>query len=103
MVKDEFDELEDFEIQKPRYVVCLLGYDEEDNITDFDKELFSSSDAELAYDFAKKYVEEERYKNEILPEEIATLEVLVETVVDIDGCDQNVGTLFDEYIEIEEI
>ena len=51
-------------------------------------------------EYAKRYVEEEKYKILTRPEEVEYLEVLVETVVDFEDHTENVGTLFTEIIKV---
>ena len=106
-MKDSFDELleelslDDFEAKDATYQVWVLSYDENENITDFEVLVNESKDAESMVDFAKKYVEEERYENLKFPDEVKYIEVLVETVVDLEDYNENVGTLFSKIIKIK--
>ena len=103
-MKDEIEAFEDeFDAKDAVYQLWLLGYDENQNIVDWDFLVNESKDPELMVKQAKQYVTEEKFKNRKFPENVKFLEVLVETVVELDGMDVNVGNLFDEYIEIEEI
>ena len=105
-MKDEFDELleelklDDFDAKDAMYQVWVLGYDENENITDFDVLVNESKNAESMVEYATNYVEEERYENLKLPDEVKYIEVLVETVVDLEDYDENVGTLFSKIIKI---
>ena len=106
-MKDGFDELleelnlDDFDAKDAMYQVWILGYDENENITDFEVMLNESKDAESMVEYAKKYVEEERYETIAFPDEVKYIEVLVETIVDLEDYTENVGTLFSEIIKIK--
>ena len=106
-MKDSFDELleelslDDFEAKAATYQVWVLSYDENENITDFEVLVNESKDAESMVNFAKKYVEEERYENLKFPDEVKYIEVLVETIVDLEDYTENVGTLFSKIIKIK--
>lgn len=91
---------EDFEEQDASYQVWILGYDENEAITDFEVLVKSSSDAELAVNFAKEYIDQEKYKKITYPDNVAYIEILVETIVDVEGTDTNVGTLFYAQLKI---
>ena len=106
-MKDKFDELleelnlDDFEAKAATYQVWVLGYDENENITDFEVMIDESKDAESMVEYAEYYVEEERYGTMTFPDEVKYIEVLVETVVDLEDYDENVGTLFSKIIKIK--
>ena len=106
-MKDEFDELleelnlDDFDAKDATYQVWVLGYDENENITDFEVMIEESKDAESMVEYAERYVEEERYGTMTFPEEVKYIEVLVETVVDLEDYNENVGTLFSKIIKIK--
>ena len=106
-MKDEFDELleelnlDDFFAKDATYQVWVLGYDENENITDFEAMVNESKDAESMVEYATNYVEEERYGTIAFPDEVKYIEVLVETVVDLEDYDENVGTLFSKIIKIK--
>ena len=106
-MKDSFDELleelslDDFEAKAATYQVWVLSYDENENITDFEVMLNESKDAESMVNFAKKYVEEERYKTMTFPDEVKYIEVLVETIVELEDYTENVGTLFSKIIKVK--
>ena len=106
-MKDGFDELleelnlDDFEAKDATYQVWVLGYDENENITDFEVMVNESKDAENMVEYAERYVEEERYGTMTFPDEVKYIEVLVETVVDLEDYDENVGTLFSKIIKIK--
>ena len=106
-MKDESDELleelnlDDFEAKAATYQVWVLGYDENENITDFEVLVNESKDAESMVEYAKRYVEEERYGTMVFPDEVKYIEVLVETIVNLEGYDENVGTLFSKIIKIK--
>ena len=106
-MKDKFDELfeglklDDFDAKDATYQVWVLGYDENDNITDFEVMIDESKDAESMVKCATNYVEEERYGTMAFPDEVKYIEILVETVVDLEDYDENVGTLFSKIIKIK--
>ena len=106
-MKDEFDELleelklDDFDAKGATYQVWVLGYDENENITDFEVMVNESKDAESMVEYAERYVEEERYGTMTFPDEVKYIEVLVETVVDLEDYHENVGTLFSKIIKIK--
>ena len=106
-MKDGFDELleeinlDDFDAKDETYQVWVLSYDENEHITDFEVMVNESKDAESMVDFAKKYVEEERYKTMTFPKEVKCIEVLVETIVELEDYTENVGTLFSKIIKIK--
>ena len=105
-MKDKFNELleelklDDFDAKGATYQVWVLGYDENENITDFEVMVDESKDAESMVEYATNYVEEERYGTMAFPDEVKYIEVLVETVVDLEDYDENVGTLFSKIIKI---
>ena len=106
-MKDKFNELleelnlDDFDAKDATYQVWVLGYDENENITDFEVMVNESKDAESMVEYAERYVEEERYENLKFPEEVKYIEVLVETIVDLEDYDENVGTLFSKIIKVK--
>ena len=106
-MKDEFDELleelklDDFDAKDAMYQVWVLGYDENENITDFEVLVNESKDAESMVECATNYVEEERYGTMAFPDEVKYIEVLVETIVDLEGYNENVGTLFSKIVKVK--
>lgn len=106
-MKDGFDELleelnlDDFDAKDATYQVWVLGYDENEHITDFEVLVDESKDAESMVEYATNYVEEERYGTMEFPDEVKYIEVLVETVVDLEDYTENVGTLFSKIIKIK--
>ena len=106
-MKDKFNELleelnlDDFDAKDATYQVWVLGYDENENITDFEVMVSESKDAESMVECATNYVEEERYGTMKLPDEDKYIEVLVETVVDLEDYDENVGTLFSKIVKMK--
>lgn len=106
-MEDKFDELleelnlDDFDAKDATYQVWVLGYDENEHITDFEVMIDESKDAESMVECATNYVEEERYGTMEFPAEVKYIEVLVETVVDLEDYTENVGTLFSKIIKIK--
>ena len=104
MEKEEFEAFEeDFVAENGIYQVWILGYNEEQSITDFSEKLYEAKDPERTINFAKAYISGCDIENSTFPDDVKYVEVLVETIVELDGCEVNVGNLFDEYVEIEEI
>jgi hypothetical protein len=99
-IADEVD-IGDFDLQTPSYQVWLLGYDADQNITDFSKQLRASPDPEAAVEWAKQYSDNGKFENESIPDNVAYVEVLVETIVDLGGYEENVGTLYSEVFKLE--
>ena len=106
-MKEDFDELleelnlDDFDAKDAMYQVWVLGYDENENITDFEVMVSESKDAESMVECATNYVEEERYGTMEFPDEVKYIEVLVETIVELEDYTENVGTLFSKIIKIK--
>ena len=106
-MKDGFDELleelnlDDFDAKDATYQVWVLGYDENEHITDFEVMIEESKDAESMVEYATNYIEEECYGTMVFPDEVKYIEVLVETIVNLEGYDENVGTLFSKIIKIK--
>ena len=106
-MKDDFDELleelklDDFDAKDAIYQVWVLGYDENEHITDFEVLVDESKHAESMVEYATNYVEEECYGTMTFPDEVKYIEVLVETIVNLEGYDENVGTLFSKIIKIK--
>ena len=106
-MKDSFNELleelnlDDFDAKDATYQVWVLGYDENENITDFEVMVNESKNAESMVEYTTNYVEEERYGTMAFPDEVKYIEVLVETVVDLEDYTENVGTLFSKIIKIK--
>ena len=106
-MKDSFDELleeldlHDFDAKDATYQVWVLGYDDNEHITDFEVMVNESKDAESMVEYATGYVEEECYGTIAFPDEVKYIEVLVETIVNLEGYDENVGTLFSKIIKIK--
>jgi len=97
-------DLGNFELKPADYQVWVLGYDDKD---EFVKEKFIQSfiDPEKAIEFARNFVDGlETADKSTMDSRIAYLNVLVETVVQVEGedMDENVGTLFDEYVKVRE-
>jgi len=80
-MKDEFEPFEeDFEAEPAKYQVWVLGYNKAEAITDFEILLEEFADPDVAIKFAKAYAGEGKYNSINIPEDVAYLEVLVETV-----------------------
>ena len=95
----EFEEFEeDFEIEKADYQVWIFGYNEDDQITDFEFSLFSSKNPDEAVAYAKHLVENEDVEmiTELIdiPGDVAYLGVEVEEVVEVEGVETNQGSIY---------
>ena len=88
-------------IESTTYQVWVLGYDENEVITDFEALVNEDKDAERMVEYAKKYVKEECYKTMAFPNEVKYIEVLVETVVDFEDYTENVETLFSKIVKLK--
>ena len=106
-MKDSFEELleelklDDFDAKDATYQVWVLGYDENEYITDFEVMIEESKDAESMVEYATNYVEEERYGTMTFPDEVKYIEVLVETIVNLEDYTENVGTLFSKIVKVK--
>lgn len=101
-MKDEFEPFEeDFDAEPAKYQFWLLGYDKNQNITDFEFLVNEANDPDPMIAQANQYLDEEKYKNRNFPQDVVYLEAIVETVVNIDDYDENVGTLFSRIIKIK--
>jgi hypothetical protein len=92
---------EDFEAKPAMYQVWVLGYDKNEAITDFEVLVNESRDPERMVEYAKTYIDEKRYETLTIPDNVEFIEVLVETVVDVDDCESNEGTLFTEVMKLK--
>lgn len=99
--------LEDFDISESAdFEVWLLGYDENNDITDFDyfvKSFDNSADAvEFAKDLCEKGIQSIKETDDsfYIPADVKAVNVLVETVITDDtGNSENVDTVFDKIIK----
>lgn len=97
--KEKFEPFEeDFDVEKADYQVWAFGYDEDDQITDFEFSLFSSKNPDEAVAYAKHLVENEDVEmiTELtdIPEDVAYLGIEVEEVVDVEGIETNAGSIY---------
>lgn len=110
-MKDEFDELmeelnlenfgEDFEAKPAMYQVWVLGYDKDQNITDWNCLVDESRNPDRMIERAKTFIAEKQFEGLAVPEEIEYIEVLVETTVDFDDYESNEGTLFTATVKVK--
>ena len=100
-MEDKFEAFEeDFEAKPASYQLWLLGYDKDQNITDYEFLVTDNDEPEPVIKQANQYIDEEKYHNKKFPPNVAYLEVIVETVVNVEGIDTNVGTLFSQIVKI---
>jgi len=90
----DLDELGEVVAEPASYQVWVLGYDENEAITDYEVLVKEFHDPDAAIAFAKNYIDTQEYLKLDPPAEIAYAEVLVETVVDEEDWEENIGTLF---------
>ena len=88
-------------IENATYQVWFLGYDKNEDITDFEVLVNEDKDAERMVEYAKKYVEEKRYKTMVFPKKVKYIEVLVETVANFEDHTENVETLFTRIVKVK--
>ena len=88
-------------IENATYQVWFLGYDKNEDITDFEVLVNEDKDAERMIEYAKKYVEEKRYKTMVFPKKVKYIEVLVETVANFEDHTENVETLFTRIVKVK--
>ena len=80
------------------YEVWIIGYDKEDNITDFDTIVQSFDNASQAVGFAKKLVDNRLEGIKIdIPDEVYYVEVVAERCKDFFGISTCVETLFSRF------
>lgn len=100
MERDEIellvDEIPDYDLTKADYQVWAVGYTLEGNVLDYENLLASFKDPDKAIEYVKQLDVEDVTRD--IPEEVEVLVIQVETVVEIEGIDQNVGVLFEEDI-----
>lgn len=93
-IVNEFDnELDEFDLAQATYQVWLLGYDKDGMSTDFEEVVGTYTYAPTAVEVAELIDKEYEFKFAI-PEYVGAILVQVETVVDIEGCETNVGTIY---------
>lgn len=88
-------------IENTTYQVWALGYDKNEDITDFEVLVNEHKDAERMVEYAKKYVEEECYKTMAFPKKVKYIEVWVETVVNFEDHTEHVETLFSKIVKVK--
>ena len=78
---------------KLNYEVWLMGYDAQQNITDFELMLYSSEDAADAINYAIKFRQQEQLKINV-PNGIKYLRIEVETVATTNGDETNIESIY---------
>lgn len=100
MQEEEFDELDDFDLQEPVYQVWILGINDDETVNDFSECLYESKYPDDAINYAKDFIDSEEYKTMQINSN--KIEIVVETVVIYDSSEENIGTLFSEEINLKE-
>ena len=88
-------------IESTTYQVWVLGYDENEVITDFETFVNEDKDVERMIKYAKEYVKKKHYKTMAFPNEVKYIEVLVETAVNFEDHTENVETLFSKIVKVK--
>ena len=85
------------------YDTWLIGFDEKQNITDYEVFLNSASTKEDGIKFASSLDKAKLKLREDLPDNVSTLALVVETVgMDVDACVAvNVANVYEELIEVK--
>lgn len=102
-MEEEFEEFEeDFDLTNAKYQVWLLGENKDQLATDFEYLVGEFDDSEKAENAAIDFYDDpaELLKKITLPEDTKIIIVQVETVVDLDGWEENVETIYRRKIEI---
>ena len=97
--KDEAEEMAedipDFPEQKPKYQIWALGYDKDMNVTDYEQFISEWPDPDEAVSAAVDLDVEVLAQKLAVPKEVSYVMLQVETVVEVDGEEQNVGTVYE--------
>lgn len=90
--------------KKVTYQVWALGYDAEQNITDWDEILGEFQTQDEAVDYAESLTLEKILGslNRKLPVDVKYLDIQVETVVDHSSWDENIETVWETWYDLEE-
>lgn len=100
---DDIDELEDFDVKSAKYQVWVFKYDKDQNILDDNLLIGEFEEPDAAITKAKELVINLKALMNMVTPESYYLQVEVETVVDVDGGEENVATIFQENIQMKEI
>lgn len=98
-MKNEIDpnSIEDFEAKPAEYQVWVFKYDDLDNIKD-DTFVQSFSTPEAAIAHAQDMVDNPSSLSKYFTDDVAYIQVEVETVVDVEDHTENIGSLFNEFV-----
>lgn len=100
-IEIDLEGLEDFDVKPAWYQVWVIGYDEKQEMTDFEVFINESHDPDKAVDSAKQFIIEERFKTLGIPENVCFLSVEVEEVVDFGDHTENAGSIFQDGFKIK--
>ena len=89
-------------MKKPKYELWLLGYNNKNLITDYEKCVETFDNAEEATEYAIDYIASARVNGEDYPDDVDYVEVAVEKVVDRGGYTENIDTIFSTVVAINE-
>lgn len=90
---------------KTSYQVWVLGYNDDDCITDFDYFIKEFNSAEEAVDFAEELDEKKILTsiNRTVPKNVRYLHLQVETVKQHKDWEENVDTIYETTIDLKEV
>lgn len=100
-IEVDLEGLEDFDVKPAWYQVWAIGYNEKQEIVDFDAFINESKDPNKAVEYAKQFIVEERFKTLSIPEDVYFLSIEVEEVVDFGDHTENVGSIFQDGFKIK--
>jgi len=104
LFNDGLDEFDDFDLTNAKYQVWLLGETSEQLATDFEYLVGSFDDSEAAENKAAEIYDDpsEILKKVHLPRNTKIIVVQVETVIDYEGIEMNIETIYRRKIEVSE-
>lgn len=102
-IKVDLEGLEDFDLKSAKYQLWVFKYDKDQNILDDNIMLGEFKTPDAAITKAKELVINSKAMMKLVTDESYYLQVEVETVVDTGDGEENVGTIFQENIQMKEI
>lgn len=97
----------EFEGQDASYQIWVFTYDEDDNILDDDFLIKKYNDPNKAIEDAKVLVTKLNLNDNnigiVFPKNAAYVEVVVETVVEIEDYETNIATLFSDHVILKKL
>ena len=102
-IKVDLEGLEDFDVKPAKYQLWVFKYDKDQRILDDNIMLGEFKNPDAAVTKAKELVINSKAMMNMVTPESYYLQVEVETVVDTGEGEENVGTIFQENIQMKEI